>query len=222
MIVLSLESAAQGCSVCLLQDAELLALKSEPMERGQDARLVPLVQEMMGEAGLALQEVDRFSVTRGPGSFTGIRIGLAAARGFGLALEKPVLGFDRFRIYRHAFREFRQDLLILLESKRLELYRQFVRADASTDAPDMRTPDDLRAFLKEKQDCLVTGDAEAFLKEEGVAATRLSEPEVLIAARLAAMADVDDPDLLPRPLYLRAPDVTGPGASNGGEICRLS
>lgn len=86
MLILSLECAGGGCGACVMKDDVVLALAEESMARGQDARLMPLVQEVMARAGVDYAELDRVAVTRGPGSFTGLRIGLAAARGLGLVL----------------------------------------------------------------------------------------------------------------------------------------
>ena len=99
MIVLSLDSAGSGCAACVWQDGQVRSLQTEKMSRGQDARLVPLVLAVLQEAKLGFADVDRIAVTRGPGSFTGLRIGLSAARGFGLAADTPVLGIDRLAIF---------------------------------------------------------------------------------------------------------------------------
>jgi tRNA threonylcarbamoyladenosine biosynthesis protein TsaB len=62
------------------------------MDRGHQERLAPLAQEVMARAGLAFADLDRIAVTLGPGSFTGLRVGLAFAKGLGLALDRPVIG----------------------------------------------------------------------------------------------------------------------------------
>jgi tRNA threonylcarbamoyladenosine biosynthesis protein TsaB len=204
MIVLALESAASGCAACVFDGARVLASASEAMERGQDARLVPLVQEVMGQAGVAFSQIDRLAVTRGPGSFTGVRIGLATALGLSLALEKPVLGFDRFAIFRKAFAEER-DLLVILESKRLELFCEIVPGHSQ-----MLTPDAIEALIAQNPQAKMAGDAQAFFKGLNRTPLALPRPEVEIAALLAESADPADPAFAPRPLYLRSPDVTMP------------
>ena len=70
----------------------MLAARSEPMERGHQERLAPLVREVAEEAGIAFRGIGRIGVTVGPGSFTGLRVGLALAKGMGLALRVPVIG----------------------------------------------------------------------------------------------------------------------------------
>lgn len=217
MRILSLDSAAGGCAVCVWQDGVVLALAEEKMERGQDARLVPLVQETMDRAGADFASLDRIAVTRGPGSFTGLRIGLATARGLGLAAEKPVIGMDRFAVHR-AQQEY-SPLLVVLESRRLELYVRFYPVDAPAHEAQMLTPQEIAAFLAAHPDARVAGDADVLL--DGAADPSIflaaKEPEAVTCARLAAWASLDNPEYLPRPLYLRAPDVTIRQAAAQGE-----
>src|SRR5580698_179778 len=92
MIVLGLDTALGACSAAVTRDGEVLAHVSEPMLRGHQERLAPLVQELMATAGLPFAALDRVGVTVGPGSFTGLRVGLAFAKGLGLALGKPCVG----------------------------------------------------------------------------------------------------------------------------------
>lgn len=210
MIVLSLDCASSGCGVCVWQDGRLLAQQHENMERGQDARLMPLVQEVMAQAGLSYPELDRVAVTRGPGSFTGLRIGLAAARGIGLAANKPVIGIDRFAVHRAQQAEKGRGLLVVLESRREELYLRFYPVQEEPHEPRMLCPPEIASFVKEQNNVLIAGDAHDvlaahFVPELFVAPT---EPECVTAARLATQIQVGDPAYLPRPLYLRAPDVT--------------
>ena len=183
----------------------MLASAQESMERGQDRRLIPLVLGVMRQAGYDFAQLDRIAVTRGPGSFTGIRIGLAAARGFGLASGKPVIGIDRFTIYHHPLRDSTIPHMVILQSKRLELYCQYCPAGAAPDEPQMLPPDSIRDFLSDKPDCVITGDVTLDTPHK---IQTLGESEVQIAATIASRVDASSPDHLPRPLYLREPDVT--------------
>lgn len=92
MIVLALDTALGACSAAVVDADRTAAVRSEPMTRGHQERLAPLVAEVMAEAGLGFGRLDRVAVTRGPGSFTGLRVGLAFARTLALALDVPCLG----------------------------------------------------------------------------------------------------------------------------------
>ena len=81
MIVLALDTCLFACSAAVVRGGELLARRIDPMARGHQERLAPLVQEVMAQAGLDFEALDRIGVTVGPGSFTGLRVGLAFAKG---------------------------------------------------------------------------------------------------------------------------------------------
>ena len=92
MRLLALDTATSACSAALWQDGTVLARHLQPMARGQSEALLPMVAAVMAEAGLAFADLDLLAVTVGPGTFTGIRIGLAAARGLALATGLPLAG----------------------------------------------------------------------------------------------------------------------------------
>src|SRR5207237_9840175 len=92
--VLALETALEACAAAVLDTAwtELAASETLPMARGHAEALMPLVARVMDGANIEFDELDRVAVTVGPGSFTGVRVGIAAARGIALAAGKPVVG----------------------------------------------------------------------------------------------------------------------------------
>lgn len=93
--LLALETSGQGCSVALVQRVPgqppemLQALINEP--RQQTARLLPMIDELLAEAGWSLQAIDAIAYARGPGAFTGVRVGAAVAQGLALGVDLPVL-----------------------------------------------------------------------------------------------------------------------------------
>jgi len=101
MLILSLDSAGAGCSACIWRDGRVLASAEERMERGQDQRLMALILDVMGKADVAFEKLDRIAVTRGPGSFTGIRIGLSTAKGLAEGHETPLLAVSRLAVLAH-------------------------------------------------------------------------------------------------------------------------
>src|SRR6266705_7028939 len=94
MLVLAIDTALDACAAGVLDtDAgKLIARESQAMKRGHAEALMPLIARVMKESGLPFAALDRIAVTVGPGSFTGLRVGVAAARGIGLAAGKPVVG----------------------------------------------------------------------------------------------------------------------------------
>lgn len=210
MKILSIDSSGAGCSVCLWHDGRELAFAEEKMERGQDSRLVPMVQEVMAKAGVTFPMLDRIAVTRGPGSFTGLRIGLATARGLGLAAEKPVIGVDRFAVFKAQREEKSESLLVILESRRLELYTRFYPAYGQPEEPRMLTPEEIGSITTTHPEIKVVGDAKESLRGfvDQNRFDAMAEAEVVTCAKIAAAVDINDPVYLPRPLYVRPPDVT--------------
>ena len=92
MIVLGLDTCLSSCSVAVLDGARVVASAREVMARGHQERLAPMARQVMAEAGLAFGKLDRIAVTVGPGSFTGLRVGIATAKGLATSLGKPACG----------------------------------------------------------------------------------------------------------------------------------
>jgi tRNA threonylcarbamoyladenosine biosynthesis protein TsaB len=101
MLILAIDTALDACSAGVLDtDAgQLIALESQPMKRGHAEALMPLIQRVIDQSGVTFAALDRIAVTTGPGSFTGLRVGLSAARGIGLAAHKPVVGVTTLTAY---------------------------------------------------------------------------------------------------------------------------
>ena len=92
MIILALDTCLNACAGAVVRDGQVLSRIVEPMQRGHQERIAPMTAELMAAAGLAFADLDRIAVTVGPGSFTGLRIGLAFAKGLGVALDIPCAG----------------------------------------------------------------------------------------------------------------------------------
>lgn len=92
MTVLSIDTCEGNCSAALMSAGEVRAARVEALGRGHAERLLPMLDELMVEVGLEYADLDRIGVTTGPGTFTGLRIGLSVARGLGLSLGVPVVG----------------------------------------------------------------------------------------------------------------------------------
>jgi tRNA threonylcarbamoyl adenosine modification protein YeaZ len=94
MIVLALDTTGSLCSAAVVQGDTVLASISEKIGRGHAERLAPMVQEVMAEAKVSADQIDRLAVCTGPGSFTGLRVALSYAKGFALPRNIPVVGLD--------------------------------------------------------------------------------------------------------------------------------
>src|SRR5580698_8537404 len=101
MLILAIDTALDACAAAVLDtgSGKLIAMESQAMKRGHAEALMPLIARVMKDAGLPFAALDRIAATTGPGSFTGLRVGLSAARGIGLAAAKPVVGLTTLSSY---------------------------------------------------------------------------------------------------------------------------
>ena len=101
MRVLAIDTALEACSAAVLdtEHAAMSVHESLPKLRGHAEALMPMIARVMDRAGLDFAALDRIAVTTGPGSFTGLRVGLAAARGIALATGKPAIGLSTLAAY---------------------------------------------------------------------------------------------------------------------------
>ncbi len=232
MRILAFDTATSACSAALWEDGRLIARRFETMPRGQSEHLVPMILDVMNEAGAQFPDLDLLAVTNGPGAFTGLRIGLATARGMALAGELPCLGVTTLEVVAAqvpaAEREGRK-LLVVLDSKRIDVYAQAFAADLRPlSEPQALLPDDLpglaAAGASGNGTVVIAGDALArgvqALEEAGmdvVASKAPGVPDAATVATLAAERWPEDADAAPpRPLYLRTPDAKQ--AKNGGRL----
>ncbi len=220
-LILAFDTAMSACSACVARGADVLARRFETMERGQAEALVPMIAEVLNEAGLAVEDIGLVATTLGPGAFTGVRIGIATAQGFALARGVPVLGLTTLDAVAAA-NSADGALLVALETKRSDYYVQLFGAGGDlAAAPCAMDEVAVRDALPEG-DIAVAGDAAdrliAALGRDGVRLRRLGGSDVADAAVLARLAadrlsSGADPDRFPalQPLYLRPPDVRVPG-----------
>src|SRR6267378_5169456 len=101
MLILAIDTALDACAAAVLDTgtSKAIARESLAMKRGHAEALMPLIARVMKASGIAFASLDRIAVTTGPGSFTGLRVGLSAARGIALAAGKPVVGLTTLTAY---------------------------------------------------------------------------------------------------------------------------
>ena len=90
-LLLNIDTATSYAGVCISRDKTILASRSHHQQKDHAAFLQPAIQEILKEAAISLNEIDAVAVTGGPGSYTGIRVGLASAKGICYALNKPLI-----------------------------------------------------------------------------------------------------------------------------------
>ena len=228
MKILALDTATSACSVAVRIDGETVACALEPMTRGQSEALMPMLMGVLGQAKLAVKDVDLIAVTRGPGAFTGLRIGLAAARGLSLASGIPCCGVTTTQAIAAAADDPEtpdQTILVALDSKRADIYIQVFGATGPLmDHPRAVSLDDLPKLIDELGlvgKVEVVGDAQdraiSVLKGEFIKNSALEIPDARFVAGVAERIVLSGaPMVEPSPLYLRPADAVVP--KNGGRL----
>lgn len=210
MKILSLDTAMAACSVAVVDTAhdEPLAHAFVPMERGHAEALAPMVQQVMQEAGLGFGDIDRIVVTTGPGTFTGVRIGLSLARGLGLARVIPVVGIDTLTAISANEPLHDVPMLVVADARNGEVYAASFGAARNVLRKPFIVPAALAVDSLPPSSIIIGTAAEAVIAASGRSDLVHSRggdlPVAARFARLGATAPVTGG--MPAPLYLRAPD----------------
>jgi tRNA threonylcarbamoyladenosine biosynthesis protein TsaB len=207
MIVLALDTAGVDCAAAVYDSGtdSVLGEVTETIGRGHAELLMAILDRALAKAGVALQSIDRIAVSIGPGSFTGIRVGVAAARGFALSLGIPSVGVTTLEIIASAHLENKSGTPVLaaMDAKRGEVYLQsFDSHGHAVGEPMAATLEDAQAIAAGFPGDIV-GSGAPLLKGEPPGEASDSFP-IAVIARLGARALVGEK---PKPLYLRGPDV---------------
>lgn len=218
MTILAFDTSLGACSAAILADGRASAVqRMEPMDRGHAEALFPMVEAVMAEAGCEFSDLTRLAVTVGPGSFTGVRAGVAAARGFALAAGLPVVAATSLEVMARGFVR-RSDaaervggFAVAHDARRGEFYVQHFDAEGEAWSPPLLVASEAAANALPQHMSLAVGSAAMALAETAAAQGRIIRaacPDQLPEARdLAAIATTRNPELRPvTPLYLRAPD----------------
>ncbi|WP_293907601.1 tRNA (adenosine(37)-N6)-threonylcarbamoyltransferase complex dimerization subunit type 1 TsaB [Phenylobacterium sp.] len=208
-MVLGLDTCLNACSVAVLDGARVLAFASETMARGHQERLAPMAQAVMVEAGLPFNRLRRIGATVGPGSFTGLRVGVAFAKGLASALSIPAVGVGSLE----ALATEAQGLVAaVLDARREQVYLQVFEAGAPLMAPDVLPLGVAAARLAELargRPLTLVGSGAPLLADATPDAAILI-PDGCDARQVARLAAARAPTPI-HPLYLRAPDARLPG-----------
>jgi tRNA threonylcarbamoyladenosine biosynthesis protein TsaB len=219
MLILAIDTALDACATCVLDtDAgKLMARESLAMKRGHAEALMPLIAGVIKDAGIAFAGLDRIAVTTGPGSFTGLRVGLSAARGIALAANKPVVGVTTLTAYAAPVvsQNGEQPIISAIDARHDQVYFQVVNGDGSLlIGPAVAPIEEALGASRFGAPCLV-GNAAGILSERWPAhalppfkVDAQAAPDIAWVAWLGAAVS---PNTAPaRPFYLRAPDAKLP------------
>ncbi|MCP4937446.1 MAG: tRNA (adenosine(37)-N6)-threonylcarbamoyltransferase complex dimerization subunit type 1 TsaB [bacterium] len=233
MNILALDTSMQACSVAILTtDASGGARMSacyEQRERGHAEHLMGMIDEALSKSGLSIKQMNQFAVCRGPGTFTGVRIGIAAARGLAMTCAKPLIGINTLQVMaarvRHEVKNQTNsppadqncNLGIAVDARRGEIYWQvFDQSGKAQTEPLALTPQTICELIKQHHAPLaLAGSGVALISDVmGVQINKFActhpdlQPDAARLAELVAGFEVDKDLSLQdaSPLYLRPPD----------------
>jgi tRNA threonylcarbamoyladenosine biosynthesis protein TsaB len=215
MLILAIDTALEACAAAVLDTgtSKVIASESQAMKRGHAEALMPLIARVMKGSGLAFAALDRIAVTNGPGSFTGLRVGLSAARGIALAAGKPVVGITTLSAYAAPVvsETLEQPVISAIDARHDQVYFQVVSGNGSSlIRPRVAPIAEALAASRFGAPHLV-GNAAHILAERWPAQ---AAPPVKVASHpapdiawVAWLGAAVSPNTAPaRPYYLRAPD----------------
>jgi tRNA threonylcarbamoyladenosine biosynthesis protein TsaB len=219
MLILAIDTALDACSAAVLDtDAgRLIAVESLPMKRGHAEALMPLIQRVVDQSGIAFAALDRIAVTTGPGSFTGLRVGLSAARGIGLAARKPVVGLTTLTAYAAPVvgQNTEQPIISAIDARHEHVYFQVVAGNGNSLVRPQVAPIEEALRASRFGTPYLVGNAANMLADRWPAdSPRPFEvdsrpaPDIAWVAWLGAAVSADTAPA--RPFYLRAPDAKPP------------
>ena len=228
MIVLAIDTAGADCSAALVDvsgsETRVIAVRRDTLGRGHAEHLMPMLQAMLAETGRSIADVDRFGVTVGPGSFTGLRVGVSAARGFALATGRPAIGVGTLEALAEphlatggtpAASPDWTALAAALDARHGNVYIQVFASNGTSIGPPSAVPaaDAMQVAAFDA----VTGSGATLIRDRQpeVPARSLRVlgtdgcPDPVMVARLAARQQPGD--ATPTPLYVRPPDAAPAG-----------
>ncbi len=205
MRVLVIDTALDACTAAVFEAGVALGVRSETMARGHSERLGGFARDAVEDAG-GFEAIERIGVTVGPGSFTGLRVGLAFAQGLGAALDRPVVGVSTLAALARTADDGRGATAAVIDARRGQVYLQTFVDGRPASEPRALDIEAAIAALAEGGPWRLTGSGATLIDPE--APTAGTSPSAHALAELTA--SLNPADHPPRPLYLRAPDATPP------------
>ncbi|MDD9328960.1 MAG: tRNA (adenosine(37)-N6)-threonylcarbamoyltransferase complex dimerization subunit type 1 TsaB [Bartonella sp.] len=214
MLILAIDTASIYCAVALVQHKSVIARISQCIGKGHAEKLIGQIEQLTHQANIKLDQIKRIAVNIGPGSFTGIRVGIATAKALALALEIPAIGVSSLEALaaQVANKNITSIITVVIEAGRGMFYHQnFNKNLIALSMPSLNTPENIVVDLSEHT--MLTGPAAEiitlYIKNNTMSKRIIPDSipcdaaDVLTYAYLAANKQ---PQIPPRPLYLRDAD----------------
>lgn len=203
-LILGIETSASLCSLCLVSQGEVVASCEEDIGFGHASVFFRLLEDLEKASGLSLEAITHVAVNRGPGSFTGLRVGLSIAKGFSFAGNIPLLGLTAFEIIHQRFSASGK-ILCVLDTKRQDFYAAFFDQEASH-TPEILTQDQTLKKLSDHEGTMLLTDAPGvFPMIQNKQVVSMTAVDVAMAS--AAFLEKNSALFSTNPFYMRPPKV---------------
>jgi tRNA threonylcarbamoyl adenosine modification protein YeaZ len=215
MRILAIDTALEACAAAVIDtERGKMATESLPMERGHAEALIPLIARVMRQADMPFSALDRIGVTTGPGSFTGLRVGIAAARSIALSTGKPAFGLTTLAAFAapHIAADETSGVTVAIDARHQHVYMQvFAPGGHAVVPPRIASAEDAARAALTHGSIRLTGTGAALLaaawpprEKPPIIIDERRAPDIVWVGRLAIAANESSSP--PKPLYLRAPD----------------
>jgi tRNA threonylcarbamoyladenosine biosynthesis protein TsaB len=215
MRVLAIDTALAACSAAVLDTVfgGVIAGESVPMVRGHAEALMPIVEQVMQRAELTFTDIDRVAVTTGPGSFTGLRVGISAARGIALAANLPAFGVSTLSAYAapHLAEDQINSVIAVIDARHDHVYLQVFGPGGRIVVAPRLAPIGEAVRAASEAPSRIVGSAALAVADRLPKGTRAplrvdarEAPDIGWVARMGAV--LPEGQSPPKPQYLRAPD----------------
>lgn len=170
-LILSIDTSTKVCSVALHKDGKLLSVNELYTEKSHSGMLTTLCENVVKHAGFILKDLDAIAVAKGPGSYTGLRIGVSTAKGFCFALDKPLIAVNTLEAMAYQVKDFYNSshlICPMIDARRMEVYCQILDNDMDIVLETEAKIIDEESFLKilEQHKIVFIGDGSAKCQEK--------------------------------------------------------
>lgn len=208
MITLAIDTASKNCGVALINNGLVVSRINETIGKGHAEKLIGQIDNITRDSGVALKTIDRIAVNIGPGSFTGVRIGVSTARALSLALEKPAIGVSSLEaIAFEAHTAFpNQTISAVIDAGHDMIYRQDFSSDnLPINVAHLQSAEEVSIELDKKT--ILAGPAARLLGEKiGLPVLQIHAFDAADVVTYALLAEKKSVNCAPKPLYLREAD----------------
>lgn len=206
-----IDTAVTGCNIGIADQGNILAMHQEPISRGHAEHIIPIYEKYLEDAGVKPSDIAEVIVTVGPGSFTGLRVGLTVAQFIGFTLNVPVRGVTSFQAFSAHITD-DVERVVLIETKRSDYYVRVL--DASHQAltePLSVDGDAVCQIVAQYPNAVVTGDAVSrFVTENKVGNRHVQQDMIELPSMLAMLVNGRVEYTKAEAFYIREADVSQP------------